>query len=282
MKNKKIGFLGPKGTFSEEAMKQWLRRRDEKEVYDEVEYCSIPELICAVGLIEEAVVPVENSIEGSVNITIDMLIRKADIKVKGELVLPIRQNLLKKGFQNLGCIDTLYSHPHALYQCWRFISERMHRIKMVETSSTAEAARIVCEKDNGAAAIGSKRLAEIYDLTIVSEGIQDCENNLTRFYILSSYDAKATGNDKTALVFSTENRPASLFNCLEIFAKRSLNLTKIESRPSKRSLGEYIFFVEVEGHHEDEILKTALAELESKAGFFRNLGSFPSSKINAQ
>ncbi len=282
MKNKKIGFLGPRGTFSEEAMKYWIRQQDEKRVYDEVEYRSIPELICAVGRIEESVVPVENSIEGSVNLTIDMLIRKADIKVKGELVLPIRQNLLTKAFQNVGCVDTLYSHPHALYQCWKFISKKMPRVKMVETSSTAEAARIVSERGDRSAAIGSRRLAELYNLTIISEGIQDCENNLTRFYILSSNDAKATGNDKTAIVFSTENKPASLFNCLEIFAKRALNLTKIESRPSKRNLGEYVFFVEVEGHREDQILKTALAELELKAGFFRNLGSFPLNKTNAQ
>jgi prephenate dehydratase len=278
MKNKKIGFLGPRGTFSEEAMKQWLIQRGKKEVYDEVEYCSIPELICAVGLIDEAVVPVENTIEGSVNITIDLLIRKANIKVKGESVLPIQQNLLVKGSLSQDNINTLYSHPHALYQCWRFISEKMPRVRTVETSSTAEAARIVCEKGNGVAAIGSRRLAEIYNLDILAETIQDYDNNLTRFYILSSHDAEATGRDKTVFVFSTENRPASLFNCLEIFAKRNLNLTKIESRPSKRSLGEYIFFIEVEGHREDVILKTAFAELESKAGFFRNLGSFPSSR----
>jgi prephenate dehydratase len=274
----KIGYLGPKGTFTEEAMEMWIERQKHDTInkYIKVEYCSIQKLIHALGMeIDEAVAPIENSLEGSVNITIDLLIHEVDARVKGELILPIKQNLLAREETFLEGVEEIYSHPQALYQSRKFIYDRLPQARVNETLSTAEAARIVAERGGNTAAIGSRRLAEIYGLKILAEDIQGHKNNMTRFYVLSSKDGDRTGRDKTAVVFSTENKPGSLFNSLRVFAERNLNLTKIESRPSKRILGEYIFFVEVEGHREDGVLKEALEKLKQYTGFIKLLGSYP-------
>ncbi|HHW03703.1 MAG TPA: prephenate dehydratase [Thermoanaerobacterales bacterium] len=275
----KIGYLGPKGTFTEEAMEMWIERQKHDTInkYTKIECCSIQKLIYSIGEreLDEAVVPFENSLEGSVNLTIDLLIHEVDVKVKGELILPIRQNLLTKEKVLLKDVEEIYSHPQALYQSRKFIYGNLPHAKVKETLSTAEAARIVAERGGNISAIGSRRLAGIYGLKVLAEDIQEHKNNMTRFYILSSKDGARTGRDKTAVVFSTENRPGSLFNSLRVFAKRNLNLTKIESRPSKRILGEYVFFVEVEGHREDGVLNEALEELKQYTGFIKLLGSYP-------
>ncbi|MCR4430835.1 MAG: prephenate dehydratase [Tepidanaerobacteraceae bacterium] len=275
----KIGYLGPRGTFTEEAMEMWIetQKSDTINEYTRVEHSSIPKLINALdaGDLDEAVVPVENSLEGSVNITVDMLIHEANVMVKGELVIPIRQCLLAKENMPLENVEEIFSHPQALYQSIRFINDRLPQAKANETLSTAEAAKMVAERGKSVAAVGSRRLAEIYGLKILAEDIQGQKNNLTRFYVLSANDAARTGRDKTALAFSTENRPGSLFRSLGVFAQRNLNLTKIESRPSKRMLGEYVFFIEVEGHREDGVLKHALETLKQHAGFIKLLGSYP-------
>jgi len=275
----KIGYLGPKGTFTEEAMEMWIKRQKHDTInqYTRTEYCSIQKLMHASGEgeLDEAVVPVENSLEGSVNVTIDLLIHEVDVRVKGELILPIRQNLLAKENVIPEDVEEVYSHPQALYQSQKFIRGRLPKAKTRETLSTAEAARIVAEGGKKAAAVGSRRLAEIYGLKVLAEDIQGCKNNMTRFYVLSSKDGSRTGRDKTAVVFSTENKPGTLFNSLRVFAEENLNLTKIESRPSKRILGEYIFFIEVEGHRQDGVLKQALEKLKQYTGFIKLLGSYP-------
>ncbi|MDI3481181.1 MAG: prephenate dehydratase [Tepidanaerobacteraceae bacterium] len=274
-----IGYLGPQGTFTEEAMDMWIesQKHDTINKHNRIEYSSIPKLVnaLAAGELDEAVVPVENSLEGSVNVTVDMLIHEVNVMIKGELVLPIRQCLLAKENIPLRNIEEVFSHPQALYQSIGFINDRLPQAKTRETLSTAEAARIVSERGERTAAIGSRRLAGIYGLNILAEDIQGNKNNMTRFYVLSSNDAARTGRDKTAVVFSTENRPGSLFNSLGVFASRNLNLTKIESRPSKKMLGEYVFFIEVEGHREDGVLKQALETLKQHAGFIKMLGSYP-------
>lgn len=277
-----IGFLGPSGTFTEEALNIWIKKLGLIPAeYKKVALLSIADIMNAVGkTLDAAIVPVENSLEGSVNITVDSFIRGADAMIKGEVILPITQHLLLKKIIPLEEIEEILSHPQALYQCRGFLKEKMPYARLKEVSSTAEAAKFVSESENNIAAIGSISLSKIYDLKIAAESIQDSENNMTRFYILSTEDEMVTGRDKTALVFSTENKPGSLFRALKIFAEKGLNLTKIESRPSRRVLGEYIFLIEVEGHRLQEPLKSALKELELSASLFKILGSFPTFELS--
>ncbi|MDN5331690.1 MAG: prephenate dehydratase [Tepidanaerobacteraceae bacterium] len=269
----RIGYLGPRGSFTEEAMEVYTKGIN---IYEKVEFSTISGLIYAVGTkINEAVVPFENSIEGSVNVTLDILIHESKAMIKGELVLPINHHLLAKKAYPLEKIERVYSHPQALYQCRRFLNEKMPGAVLRETESTAEAAMIVSKTDRPYAAIGKKDLSTLYNLVLLSENIQDYKENFTRFIILSDNDSMPTGCDRTSLVFATENKPGSLYRILGLFARENLNLTKIESRPSRRALGEYVFLLEVEGHRQDEVLKKVLGEVEKNATFFKILGSYP-------
>ena len=269
----RIGYLGPGGTFTEEAMHVYTAGR---EIYTKVEFSSIPEMIYAIGTkIDEAVVPFENSIEGSVNVTLDLLIHESRAMIKRELVLPVNQNLFVRKLYSLDEIEVVYSHPQALYQCRKFLHERMPKALWIETASTAEAAQIVAGCEKPWAAIGHSRLGELYGLLLIAENIQDYKNNVTRFIILSMEDCAPTGFDRTSVVFATENKPGSLYKVLGFFARENLNLTKIESRPSRKALGEYVFLLEVEGHRQDEVLKKVLAEVEKNTTYFKILGSYP-------
>lgn len=272
-----IGFLGPSGTFTEEALNIWIKKLGLIPAeYKKVALLSISDIMNAVGkTLDAAIVPVENSLEGSVNITVDSFIRGADAMIKGEVILPIAQHLLVKKSIPLDEIKEVLSHPQALFQCREFIKRKLPLARLKEVSSTAEAAKFVSESEGNIAAIGSKSLSKIYGLTIAAERIQDSDNNMTRFYVLSTEDEKATGRDKTTMIFSTENKPGSLFRALKVFAERGLNLTKIESRPSRRILGEYVFLVEIEGHRLQEPLKSALIELEHSTSLLKILGSYP-------
>lgn len=274
----RIGFLGPKGTFSEEASDIWIEKSGLcPGSCTKTAFPTIIDVINAVGSqIDMGIVPIENSLEGSVNITIDCLIHESDAKIKGEVVLPITQHLFAKEEIQFDQIKYVYSHPQALYQCRKFLMKNLPGAELREVSSTAEGARIASEAVlPGTAAIGGISLSKLYGLKVIASNIQDGKNNMTRFYVLSDKDAEPTGNDKTTIVFSTANRPGSLFACLKVFADKNLNLTKIESRPSKRVLGEYIFFIEVEGHRRIEPLKSAIEELEGISGFCKVLGSYP-------
>ncbi|WP_286680780.1 prephenate dehydratase [Tepidanaerobacter sp. EBM-49] len=273
-----IGFLGPKGTFSEEALDVWIEKSGTApEACTKIAFPTIIDVINAVGSqIDMGIVPIENSLEGSVNTTIDCLIHEADAKIHAEVVLPITQHLFAKEEIPFDKIKYVYSHPQALYQCRKFLMKNLPNAELKEVSSTAEGARIASESAlPGVAAVGGISLAKLYNLKVIANNIQDGKNNMTRFYVLSDKDAEPTGNDKTTIVFSTANRPGSLFACLKIFADKNLNLTKIESRPSRRVLGEYIFFIEVEGHRRIEPLKSAIEELKRISGFCKILGSYP-------
>ncbi|MGB9976854.1 prephenate dehydratase [Thermovenabulum sp.] len=273
----KVGYLGPAGSFSEEAANIYIENAEE---YKKIEYPNIQSLITDIGInIDEAIVPLENSIEGSVNITIDLLIKeKKDIKIKGEIVLPVKHCLFAKKMYPLENIKIVYSHPQALYQCREFLYSRMPGAVIKESGSTSRAAKKVLQSQIPCAAIGSRRLSEIYNLLMLAEDIQDCAENYTRFIVLSKEDESPTGSDKTSLVFSTENKPGRLYRVLGFFAEENINLTKIESRPSKRILGEYIFFLEVEGHREDKILKKVLEKVKENSTFYKLLGSYPKGK----
>jgi prephenate dehydratase len=267
-----IGFLGPSGSYAEEAASKIQGKL--------VAFDSIMEVIDAVDqdIVDIGVVPIENSIEGPVGVTLDLLANDYDLKIKNEIILPISHNLLLNDESNIEDIDVVYSHAQALSQCRKFIEKI--GAKPVATPSTSSAAKMIKGKKN-AAAIGTGKAAEIYGLKIAAENIQDFENNLTRFVAINKEDHVPTGHDKTSIVFSLiDDRPGGLYDVLGEFAKRNINLTKIESRPSKKKLGNYIFFIDFEGHREDSevgnILNTIkINTMKTKISYIKLLGSYP-------
>ena len=268
----KIGFLGPSGSYAEEAAS--------KIQGELIAFGSIMEAIDAVDrdIIDLGVVPIENSIEGPVGVTLDLLANDYNLKIKNEIILPISHNLLINEGSSVEDIEIVYSHMQALSQCRKFI-EKMGA-KPVATSSTSGAAEMVKGQKN-AAAIGTRKAGGIYGLKIAAENIQDFENNSTRFVVLGKEDHAPTGHDKTSIVFSLiEDKPGGLYDVLGEFAKRDINLTKIESRPSKKKLGTYIFFIDLEGHREDEEVKNILDTIKintmkTKISYIKLLGSYP-------
>lgn len=292
----KIGFLGPKGTFSQEAVEYYMAKLVEKgvnnkEVFNshnikECPFNSIRDIFFALQNddIDEAIVPIENSIEGAVNETLDLLATDLTLIIKGDFTIPIRQNLLVRGNTKLGNIKYILSHPQPIGQCKDFIYENLPRAEIKLIYSTAGAAEIVAKGEYGlqAAAIGSFIAAKEYGLKILMENIQDKENNFTRFVIISKEAvhleliAENLGKYKTSVVFSTENKPGSLYRILEIFNLWDINMTRIESRPAKKQLGQYIFFVDIEGNTRDNDVRDALTMVKRKTSFFKLLGSYPS------
>ncbi|MDI3534404.1 MAG: prephenate dehydratase [Thermosediminibacterales bacterium] len=274
---KRIGYLGPSGTFCEEALEKYLNGKEHQ--FWSVGFNSISQIFEAVNnkQIDEGIVPIENSIEGSVNLTIDLLIHEYDLKIKNEILLYISQNLMTHYGVLKKDIKTIYSHPQAFFQCRKYIYQNYPDIVFKETSSTAEAVKLSINCKDGAV-IGSKRLAEIYGLKIIAKDIQENKQNLTRFVVISHEDSEKTGHDKTSLIFSVKNSPGSLYKILGEFASRNLNLTKIESRPSKKCYGEYMFVLEVEGHRKDKNVIEVLKCVREKTSFFKLLGSYPKYK----
>jgi prephenate dehydratase len=269
----KIGFLGPKGTFSQEALEKYIQD-DNCLAYD---YNSIQELLQAVqsGELDEAVVPIENSLEGAVNATLDIMAGDLDLRIKAEIIVSIEQNLLVKPGSKKSDIRYILSHPQALGQCRNFINSNFPDAEVIMIFSTAGAAKEVSCCSNDSAAIGSRTAARVYGLEVLEEGIQDNRNNFTRFIVVSKEHGKRTGSDKTSIVFSTENKPGSLYRVLDIFNLWDINMTRIESRPAKNKLGKYVFFVDVEGHIDDEDIRDAFTMIKRKTSFFKFLGSYP-------
>ena len=269
----KIGFLGPKGTFSHEALLIYAERK----AYTAHDYSSIQELLQAVQNheIDEAIAPIENSIEGAVNATLDILAADVELLIRSELVIPVRENLLVKKGTTIGDIKHVLSHPQPLGQCRGFLSRRFPNVQVSATYSTAGAAEEVARGEGDSAAIGSLAAAEVYGLEAIEKDIHDCENNYTRFVVMGHTDGQKTGDDRTSIVFSTEDKPGSLYRVLDIFNLWDINMSKIESRPAKNQLGRYIFFVDINGHREDADIKDALTMIRRKASFFKFLGSYP-------
>lgn len=269
----KIGYLGPRGTFSHEALKKYISGVE----HAAVEFSSIPEILVAVkdNLVDEAVVPIENSIEGAVNATMDMIGLEVDLLIKAELIMPIREHLLAKKGTGLSEVKYVLSHPQPLGQCRRFLAEKLPYARVQTVYSTAAAADEVAKGAAGYAAIGSTAAAEVYGLEIIKKDIQDNGNNHTRFIVLGRTQTAKTGRDRTSIAFSTDDEPGSLYKILGIFDLWDINLSRIESRPAKNKLGRYIFFVDLIGHREDEDLKDALTMVKKKTSFFKFLGSYP-------
>lgn len=263
----RIGFLGPPGTYAEEAASKIEGKL--------IDFDSIMEVMEAVNQenVEIGVVPIENSIEGPVGVTLDLLAHDYDLKIRGEIILPISHKLLLNPESSIEDIEVVYSHAQALSQCRKFI-ENMGA-KPVATPSTSGAAEMVKGRKN-AAAIGTQRAADLYGLKIAAEDIQDYKDNSTRFIIIGKHDHQPTGHDKTSIVFSLiEDRPGGLYEVLGAFAKCNINLTKIESRPSKKKLGNYIFFIDFQGHAADKEVKNILNNIKNKISYVKILGSYP-------
>jgi chorismate mutase/prephenate dehydratase len=264
-----IAFLGPEASFSHMAARlhfgessRFFPQTGIARVFDEVEK----------GAIDWGVVPVENSLEGSVNITLDRLITTI-LKIRAETYLRISQCLIASA-KNMKDIKRIYSHPHALAQCQVWIKTNLPNCALGEAESTAAAAQMVRGKKDEAA-IGSLLAAQIYGLNTLAEGIEDNSSNMTRFLVIGRGESDPTGNDKTSLIFATPDLPGSLHRALASFARRKLNLTKIESHPVKERLWEYIFFVDMMGHVKDKEVKNCLRELKEKTTFLKILGSYP-------
>lgn len=229
----------------------------------------------------KGIVPIENSIEGPVGLTLDLLAHKINLNIERELIIPINHNLLvdEDNYDNIIDINTIkdvYSHSQALAQCQNYLEN--HNMKTHFTLSTAAAAKSIKGKI-GVGAIGTLKAAELYGLKAIDKNIQDIKNNQTRFIVLSKDQTEISGNDKTSILFSLfDDNPGGLHDILGIFAKNNINLTKIESRPSKEGLGKYIFFVDFEGHKNEDIVENILNTIEGKVSYLKILGSYP--KVN--
>ena len=240
-----------------------------------VPYCTIPAVMESVanGETKYGIVPIENSIEGPVGITLDSLAHKFDLNIFKEIIIPINQNLIVNPGASMDDIEDVYSHSQAIAQCQEFISQ--NNIQPHYAVSTASAAKSIVG-DKSKAAIGNAKTVELYDLEILRPNIQDTDNNETRFVVLSNENHKITGDDKTSIIFSIyEDKPGGLYKILGIFEKNNINLTKIESRPSKKGLGKYLFFVDFEGHKDERIVQDILGEIYENTYFLKVLGSYP-------
>ncbi|MGE5328438.1 MAG: prephenate dehydratase [Deltaproteobacteria bacterium] len=269
----RVGYLGPTGSYCEEALKIFVKEAGEVAP---VEFATIYDALTAVttGEINCAVVPIENSIEGSVNTTLDILAENESIKINAEIILKIRHNLLVKKGTKPEEVELILSHPQAIAQCGKYLRSNFPGVPTHAASSTSEGARETAASDLKWAAISNLKAASVYGLEILKEGIQDGDNNMTRFVVVSLEESEKTASDKTSMVFSTEDKPGSLYRILDIFNLWDINLTKIESRPAKNQLGKYIFFVDIEGHYSDSDIKEALTMVNRKTSYFRLLGSY--------
>ncbi|HYN54990.1 MAG TPA: prephenate dehydratase [Methylotenera sp.] len=268
-----VAFLGPLGTFSEEAANKQFGGLSAP-----IQCSSIDEVFRQVetGQANYGVVPVENSTEGAVSRTLDLLMQTS-LKICGEIELAVHHNLLSST-DDIKKIGKVYSHSQSLAQCHEWLNKNLQNIERESVVSNAEAARLATlgtNKDLIPAAIASKRAAELFGLNILAENIEDDPKNTTRFLVLSQHDVAASGQDKTSLVMATKNEPGAMLALLEPLAKHGVSLTKFESRPSKIGMWEYVFFVDIEGHYQEQKVAAAIKELESRASFLKMLGSYP-------
>jgi prephenate dehydratase len=270
----KVGFLGPQGTFSEEALLSAMKV-DSKNL---VPFPTERDVIRAVdkGKVAKGIVPIENSIEGSVNITLDTLTFESESIIEKEIIIPTRHNLISRKGVCLEDIVAIISHPQATAQCRKYLSKTLRNATVLAANSTAEAVKKVAEGTDDMAAIGTSLAARIYNLEILESDIEDFKDNKTRFVIVGKEPSPRSGNDKTSLVcFIYEDRPGSLLQILQEFAFRYINLTKIQSRPTKKALGDYCFWIDMEGHIEDEQIASAINCLKCKIRSVKVLGSYP-------
>jgi chorismate mutase/prephenate dehydratase len=268
----KVAYLGPSATFTHLAS-----RRQFGSSTDYIPESTIKEVFDSVtrDKAQYGVVPIENSTEGVVNYTLDMFI-DSDLNIAFEIMLPISHNLLSKTGKKTD-IKKIYSHSQARAQCRGWLDSNFPGIPIIEELSTAAAAKRV-SKDTSAAAVASELAASEYNLKFVEKGIEDHKTNCTRFLVIAKDSPGKTGKDKTSIMFSIKDKPGALYLILRPFARHKINLTKIESRPSRRKAWEYIFFVDMEGHIENKGVKKAINDVKKECLFFKVLGSYPSAE----
>lgn len=268
-----MAYLGPAGTFSEEVAIRYAAGTTTP--LDLEPYPGIDLVINAVekNEVELGIVPVENSLEGSVNMTLDLL-RDCNVKIQGEILHPVQHFLLAQKGETLSGIREVYSHPQALAQCRRNLARLLPGVPTLATTSTAEAARLALQCP-GRGVVASRHAASIYGLTVLQAHLQDESGNVTRFLLLSKEDASPTGDDKTSLLLGLPDRPGSLHSLLGVLVRYGLNITKIESRPVRGDLGKYIFFLDVQGHRHEEKVSRAINEARQETLFVKLLGSYP-------
>jgi chorismate mutase/prephenate dehydratase len=266
----RVTYLGPEGTFSEQAV-----RKHFGAAVEALPVASVDEAFrrCEAGAVQFTVVPVENSTEGVVGRTLDLLLT-TPLRICAEIELRVQQNLLAKG--SVKDIRRLYSHAQSLAQCTAWLAQNLPSAERIPVGSNAEAAQRAA-KEEGAAAIAGEAAAERYGLTLLARSIEDSPNNTTRFLVLGELDAGPTGKDRTSIVMSADNKPGAVHALLSPLAQHRVSMTRIESRParSRSALWEYVFFIDVEGHQKDAPVAKALAELQAKAPFLKVLGSYP-------
>ena len=272
MNNTRISFLGPSGTYSEQAAQMWCGD------CQLVSVDSIPDVAKAVtdGKSDIGIVPIENSIEGGVTFTLDLLIHDSDLSICGEIVVPINHNLMSKNELSFSEIKTVYSHPQSLGQCREFLNQNLPNANLVASLSNSAAVEEMMNASDNAAAISSDQAAKIYGAKILMENVEDRSNNETRFVVLGKLGHPKTGDDKTSLCFEFQgDQPGILSESLTEFASRNINLVKIESRPNKKNLGRYVFLVDIEGHRTDKKVNLSIEALSKKVAMIKILGSYP-------
>ena len=268
-----VAFQGETGAYSEEAAFQFFSPSIQGKPCE-----SVDDVFKAVekGEAQFGIIPIENSLEGSISRSYDLLL-DSKLRVCGETELRVVHCLIAGPEKRLDLIKRVYSHPQALGQCQAFL--RHLNCELVPTYDTAGSVKMIKEKGiSDGAAIASARAAEIYGMQIIASEIEDNPNNFTRFFILAKQDSPPSGNDKTSIVFSVKHKPGALYEFLKVLASRNINLTKIESRPTRQKPWEYNFYLDFEGHREDKVVREVLEHLEKTSLFLKVLGSYPRAK----
>ncbi len=270
-----IAYLGPAGTFSEEAA---LARAGDDAATALLPLASIPAVVTAIetAAASVGVLPIENLLEGSVNYTLDLLIHETSLQIVGEIVIPIRQFLVARQGVRLSDVRVLYAHPQSLGQCRKFVERCLPGVSTVASLSNSAAPAEALADERPAAAISTLRAAELTGASILAREIADSLGNVTRFIVLAQADAPPSGDDKTSFCFAfAEDRAGTLVGALHELAEERINMTKLESRPAKAVLGQYIFLVDINGHREEAHVARALARIRAKTGLFKVFGSYP-------
>ena len=265
----RVAYLGPAGTFSESAS-----RKHFGSAPNLLPMAAIDDVFRAVeaGNADYGVVPVENSTEGAVGGTLDLLLANP-LKVCGEVRLRIHQQLMSRA-EGIGAARRIYSHAQSLAQCHEWLNRNLPHLPRIPVASNAEAARMASE-DPESCAIAGEAAAQLYGLNILAPNIEDDPNNTTRFLVIADHDAGPSGQDRTSLVFSTPNRPGAIHGLLEPLARHGVDLTKLQSRPARSGLWEYVFYADINGHRDDPEVAAALRELDQRAAFEKINGSYP-------
>ena len=272
----KLAYLGPPGTFGEEAALRYGAQSDEG--FELAPFPSHAAVAAAVesGRADAGVVAIENSINGSVAETLDILIHETALQIQAELVLPIELNLLAPPGTRLQDVAVVYSHPQPLGQSRHFLERVLPDAQPEAALSTSEAVTMAMRRSGDAAAIGTLRAAELAGAEVLARGIQDTENNVTRFLVLGASSPPPTGRDRTSIAFTfAEDHPGALAGILDVFADAGISCSKIESRPTKEAFGEYVFLVDFQGHKDDAAGQRVLAAIRPQCAMLKVFGSYP-------